>query len=259
MARIRITRRIFQLFFLGGSVSLLIKGLMGIGTKSVEYYCPMGGVVSIYGLLSKQQFICALNEMNLSIALVLLVGVIIMKRSFCSWICPLGTIFEHLVWVRRKVLGKDTLRVSNFADGVLRNLKYVVLALILIFTFRASELIFRGYDPFYVLFTGGKGHGVIPVISVSVLAGVLALSFLFEMAWCRYLCPLGAVMNPLSRLGLLKVKRNGASCNACRVCDTVCLQRIPVSEVDKVTHVECTSCLDCVAKCARTGALDIGV
>ncbi|MFH1313291.1 MAG: 4Fe-4S binding protein [Candidatus Eisenbacteria bacterium] len=259
MAKIKTVRRLFQLFFLGGSVALLIRGLMGLTSRTVEYYCPMGGIVSIYGLFRKQQFICALNETNLSIALVLLVGVILIKKSFCGWVCPLGTIFDWFAWLRRKTLGKDFLRIPDLPDAVLSKIKYVVLAIILILTFRASELIFRGYDPFYILFTGGKGHGLIPVVSLVILIGVLVTTFIFEMAWCRYLCPLGAVMSPLSRFGLLKVKRNRAHCSGCGVCDTVCLQRIPVSKLTRVTRTDCTICLDCVARCPEDRALDIGV
>jgi polyferredoxin len=259
MAKIRITRKIFQLFFLAGSVSLLMKGILGIGSRTVEYYCPMGGVISVYGLIRGGRFICSLNEMNLSIALAVLVGVILTKKSFCSWVCPMGTLFEYSAWVRRKVLRRDSLRVPDSTDAILVYLRYVILALILVLTFRASELIFRGYDPFYVLFTGGQGHGVIPVVGLSVLVGVVVMTFLFEMAWCRYLCPLGAVMTPLSRIGLLKVKRNDADCNGCGACDAVCLQRIPVSRLEKITRADCTGCLDCVTACARRGALDVGV
>ena len=259
MAKIKIARRVFQAFFLGASLSLLVKGLLGLTTKTVEHYCPMGGLVSIYGLLKKQQFICALNEMNISIALALLIGVIITKKSFCSWVCPLGTIFDWFAWLRRKTLGRDFLRIPNLPDALLSNIKYLVLAAVLILTFRASELVFRGYDPFYVLFTGTQGHGLIPIVSLAILLGVLVLSFVFEMAWCRYLCPLGAAMNLPSRVGLLKIKRNASRCTGCGACDAVCLQRIPVSGLVKVNRADCTSCLDCVARCPETGALDIGI
>lgn len=259
MAKIKIVRRLFQVFFLGASLSLLIRGLMGITARTVEYYCPMGGLVSIYGLFKKQQFICALNEMNISIALALLVGVIITKRSFCSWVCPLGTVFDWFAWVRRKTLGRDRLRIPDLTDAALSNIRYLVLALVLVLTFWTSELVFRGYDPFYILFTGGQGHGLIPVVSLAILIGVLACTFVFEMAWCRYLCPLGAAMNPLSRVGLLKIKRNASRCTRCGACDAACLQRIRVSELIKVTRGDCTSCLDCVASCPETGVLDIGI
>jgi polyferredoxin len=249
---------VFQIFFLAAAASLTVKLLAGVRTPTVEYYCPMGGVVSLWGLVKKQQFICALSEMNLSLALAVLAGVVLTKKSFCSWVCPLGTIFEGLAGIRGKVLKRDALRVPDGADWVLSKVKYVVLVLIVVLSYRTSELVFRGYDPFYTLFTGGKGHGLIATWSLIFLGIVLVGTFLFEMAWCRYLCPLGAVMDPLSKIGLLKIKR-GAACTDCGACDRACPQRIPVSKVAKVTRMDCTNCLSCVSKCKTRGALDLGV
>jgi polyferredoxin len=259
MAPIKIIRRLFQVFILGACVYLMVKLLAGIPTRTVEYYCPMGGIVSIWGLIRRQQFICALNEMNVSVGAALLVSVLLLKKAFCSWMCPLGTLFEGAAWLRRKTLGIEPLRVPDRVDSRLVYLRYVVLALMLVMTYRVSDLVFRGYDPFYILFTGARGHETIPVVSGLIVVGILVAAFFFEMSWCRYLCPLNAVMSPLSKIGILKVKRDAAACTSCGVCDRVCLQRIPVSEIEKVTRVDCTNCLDCVTKCKVRGAMDIGV
>jgi len=258
MAPIKIARKAFQLFFLAAAVSLTVKLLVGVRGPTVEYYCPMGGVVSLWGLVKKQQFICALSEMNLSLALAVFAGALLTKKSFCSWVCPLGAIFEGLAWLRGKVIRREALRVSDRADWVLSKVKYVVLVLIIVLSYRASELVFRGYDPFYTLFTAGRGHEVMATWSLVILGAVLAGSFIFEMSWCRYLCPLGAVMDPLSKIGLLKVKR-GAACNGCGACDRACLQRIPVSKLSKVTRADCTNCLACLSRCKTPGAMDLGV
>ena len=258
MAPIKIARRAFQVFFLAATVTLTVKLLAGVRAPTVEYYCPMGGVVSLWGLVKKQQFICALSEMNLSLALAVFAGVLLTKKSFCSWVCPLGAIFEGFAWTRGKVMKRETLRLPDKADWVLSKVKYVVLVLIIVLSYRVSELVFRAYDPFYTLFTAGKGHGLIATWSLVLLGGVLVGTFLFEMAWCRYLCPLGAVMDPLSKIGLLKVKR-GAACDECGACDRACLHRIPVSKLSKVTRMDCTNCLSCMSKCKTRGALDVGV
>jgi polyferredoxin len=174
-------------------------------------------------------------------------------------VCPLGTLFEGAAWLRRKVMDRERLRIPDRLDSHLGYLKYVVLALILILTYHFSEIVFRGYDPFYILFTGARGHETIPVASALILGSVLAAAFLFELSWCRYLCPLNAVMSPLSRAGLLKVRRNADACTACGACDRACLQRIPVSRVEKVVSVDCTNCLDCLTKCKVPGAMDLGL
>ncbi|MGD9400832.1 MAG: 4Fe-4S binding protein [bacterium] len=259
MAPITITRRLFQGFILAACVYLMVKLLAGVSTRTVEYYCPMGGIVSVWGLIRRQQFICALNEMNVTIGVALLLSVLLVKKAFCSWVCPLGTLFEGLTWLRRKTLGKKRLRLPDYVDSRLIYLRYVVLAVILVFTYRLSELVFRGYDPFYILFTGARGHETIPIVSALIIVGVVAAAFLFEMSWCRYLCPLNAVMSPISKAGVFKVKRDSGKCTACGACDDVCLQRIPVSQLRKVSRVDCTNCLDCVSKCRVPGAMDISV
>lgn len=259
MTAIKIMRRAFQVFILAASVYMMVRLLAGVSSRTVEYYCPMGGIVSIWGLIRRQQFICALNEMNVSIGAALLVSVFIIKKSFCGWICPLGTLFEGATWLRRRVLGRERLRVPDSVDSKLLYLKYAVLAVILILSYHLSEIVFRGYDPFYILFTGTRGHETIPVVSALILAVILALAFIFEMSWCRYLCPLNAVMSPLSRVGLIKVRRNADTCTECGACDRACLQRIRVSRMAKVTHVDCTNCLDCVSECKVPGAMDIGI
>lgn len=259
MTPIKIIRRLFQAFFLAACVWLMVKLLAGLGTRTVEYYCPMGGIVSVWGLIRRQQFICALNEMNVSIGLALLLSVVIVKKAFCGWVCPVGTLLEGAAWLRKRTLGRERLRVPDSVDSKLGYLKYVVLALILILTYQVSEIVFRGYDPFYILFTGARGHGTIPVVSGLILLGVLVGAFFFELSWCRYLCPLNAAVSPLSRLGLLKVRRNGDKCTGCGACDAACLQRIPVSGLEKVTRVDCTNCLDCMSECRIPGAMDIGL
>lgn len=237
----------------------MVKLLAGVSTRTVEYYCPMGGIASIWGLIRGQQFICALNEMNVTIGVALLVSVLVVKKAFCSWVCPLGTLFEGVVWLRRKTLGSERLRIPDYIDSRLQYLKYVVLGVILVLTYHLSELVFRGYDPFYVLFTGARGHETIPVVSALIVVGVLAAAFFFEMSWCRYLCPLNAVMSPVSKVGVFKVKRDAARCTACGACDSACLQRIPVSQLDKVSRIDCTNCLDCISKCRVPGAMYIGL
>ena len=246
------------MFFLGAGTWLLIKILVGIPTRTVEYYCPMGGIVSFWGLIRGQHFICALNEMNVSMAVALLVSVVLVKKSFCGWVCPMGTLFEWMARGRRKVPGRDRGRIPDRLDSRLVYLRYIVLGLILVLSYRFSELVFRGYDPFYILFTGARGHETIPVLSAALLGAVFLLAFAFEMSWCRYLCPLNAAMSPLSRIGLLKVRRDDGKCSRCGACDRACLQRIPVSQLESVTKVDCTNCLNCVSECPVPGAIYVG-
>ena len=94
-------------------------------------------------------------------------------------------------------------------------------------------------------------------ITAGFLVGVLAAALFVPFIWCRYLCPLGATIDPLSRAGALRIRRNRDRCTDCGVCDTICPHRIPVSQVAEVTARNCTNCLDCIEECPVDGALEL--
>jgi polyferredoxin len=133
----------------------------------------------------------------------------------------------------------------------------VVLGVVVALTWTVwrGDLGFRAYDPFYILFSWG-GHGTLG-FSFMILAAVLVICFVLPFFWCRYLCPLGAVMDPLSRFGALRMRRNAGVCTECGDCDPVCPHGIPVSTTDEVTARNCTNCLECAAACPEKGALEL--
>ena len=237
----RVLRTLAQSVFLAGVIALLARGLAGLTPNTCETYCPFGGLVAIFPLARYKAYTCALTELNVALLVSLIALTLTTKKSFCSWVCPLGTIQEWIGRVGKKTFGRYG-RLPGAADRWLMPLRYVVLG-------------FRAYDPFYILFTWG-GHEV-AAFSMFIVIGVLAATFFLPFAWCRYVCPLGAMMDPLSRVGGFRLRRNAETCTDCGRCDTACPHAVPVSTVDEVTARNCTNCLDCVSECPEKGALEL--
>jgi polyferredoxin len=55
----------------------------------------------------------------------------------------------------------------------------------------------------------------------------------------------------------LKITRNKDICTNCKLCDKACPLGLDVSEVDKVNHIDCHLCGDCIYSCPEKGALQI--
>lgn len=237
----RTTRRVVQFGFL----ALTLAGVF-VFRGNAERWCPLGGVESLYTYATEGNLTCSLAISNFYILAGVLVMTLLLRRGFCSYMCPIGTISE---WLQRGAarLGVRPISVPYRLDRRLSVLKYLVLTIILYFTYRASELVFRGFDPCYALISR---HGEDITAWAYVVAGAVAIgSLLVIVPFCRWLCPLAAVLNPFSHFGLTRIKRHQDACLDCGHCASVCPMAIPVDRVGQVTAARCLSCMSCVDGC----------
>ena len=255
-------RRALQIAVLLIAVNAGLGLALGWSMGGVERFCPFGGIETLWALVTRQSFTCAMGPYNFTLMIALLASALLARKAFCAWICPVGTVHEGLGWLLRRLGlrrggramgGLFTPRAG--LDRALRWLRLPVLILILIFTVHTGELIFRPYDPYYVLFSA-HGHDV-RWWSYLVLAGILALSVLVPMAWCRYLCPLGVSLWPFARVGWLRLARDPEACTSCGRCDRACAHDLRVATEPEVRSGECTLCLDCVEACGEARALSL--
>lgn len=227
----------------------------GWSLAGVETYCPFGGLETAWSFVTRRSFSCAAGELNLALFLALLGLTLIARKAFCSWVCPMGSLNEWIFRLLRRSGTRLPLEPSHRVDRALRWLRLPLLAVILAFTWQAGELVFRGYDPYYILMSS-HGHEV-RLWSYAILAAVLALGVVVPMAWCRYLCPLGVTLWPFSALGRLRLRRTESRCTACAACSRACPHGIDVAGGTQVRSGECTLCLECTEACPAAGALEL--
>ncbi len=96
------------------------------------------------------------------------------------------------------------------------------------------------------------------LVTLAVLAFLFALSFLVRNAWCRYLCPYGALLGLASLVSPMKVRRLESACTGCTSCSRVCPMHLKVHEVGTVRSPECTGCMLCLDACPEDMALTMG-
>jgi polyferredoxin len=236
-----------------------VRFALGRSVVTVETYCPFGGLETAYAFLTRQRFTCAAGDTNLALFIALIGLTFLARKAFCGWVCPVGALSEWEGRLAQRLFGRQGFtglwRIPPRVDRVLRIvLRIAVLALVLVATWTTGELVFRGYDPYYILFSA-NGHDV-RAMSYAILAGLAIIGLLLPMAWCRYLCPLGAAIWPFSAAGRLRLAREENSCTACGACDHACPQTIDVSQVETVQSGECTLCFECTEVCP-SGALEL--
>jgi len=86
-------------------------------------------------------------------------------------------------------------------------------------------------------------------VTVFFVIGVL----LTRRAWCRYLCPQGAISSLFHRISLFSKTKDFDKCVKCGTCTRTCPMKISTVEEeekrDRVQDRECIMCLQCVEKC----------
>ena len=101
----------------------------------------------MYKLLATGQFIEKIDWSATVLLIGAIISTILLGRYFCGWICALGTMQELFGKLGLKIF-KRRFEVNAKLDKVLRYLKYLLLVIILFFTWKTGTLVIRPYDPF---------------------------------------------------------------------------------------------------------------
>lgn len=227
------------------------------GVPTVDALCPFGGLEGIYSYLKEGIWLRRLAPSALILFGTVAVGTLLVGRTFCGWLCPLGTIGEFTALIGRK-LGIGGRELPAGLDRALRALKYVLLVVILYYTWTLGTLAWRAYDPWAAwmhLSAGWEEIVSTPWAFVVLFGAVIGASLFIERFWCRYLCPLGAALGILQKLSLTKVRRNRETCISCTKCDRSCPMGLHPMALEAVRDADCIACGRCTESCPVDGTL----
>lgn len=225
----------------------------------VEGFLPISGLMGVLDWVY-QGTLNRIHPAATVIFLLVLAIALLFRKSFCSWICPVGFLSDGLARLGRRLFGRN-FRPWRWLDITLQGLKYLILAFFAwaIFTMTAESLQEFIQSPYNKVADVKMGLFFVRLsqVGITVMLVLTFLSVLIQGFWCRYLCPYGALLGIFSGLSPVKIRREPASCTDCGLCDRACPSRLPVSSKLAIRSVECTGCLDCVASCPEQDALGL--
>lgn len=227
----------------------------------VDGWLPIAGLMNLKYLFVSHH-VPLIHPAAMVLTGAFLLSSLLLKKSFCSWLCPVGTVSEFLWKLGRKLFRKN-LVLPRWLDIPLRSIKYLLLAFFLYIVVSLSAEVLNAFmhAPFGIIadvkmlnFFRNMG-----VIGISVLFTLGVLSVLIKNFWCRFLCPYGALMGIVSLLSPVKIRRDANACIDCSKCSKACPSNLPVDQLVQIRSVECTACMECVASCPAQNALQFSL
>jgi polyferredoxin len=263
-------RRAFQLAFLALNVWIGIQfylfvryyetGGRGIPLDrppGVEGWLPIAALMNLKVLAATGR-IPQLHPAGMFLLVAFLSMSWLFRKSFCGWVCPVGTMSEWLWRLGRRTFGRN-FRLPRWADLPLRSLKYLLLGLFLFAVASMSVPAIRAFlEGPYGMVDDVKMLNFFRDLGLTggfVVAGLVLASIFVENFWCRYLCPYGALTGLVALASPLRIRREREACIDCAKCAKACPAGLPVDRLVQIRSAECTGCLLCVAACPAEGAL----
>jgi polyferredoxin len=218
----------------------------------IEGFLPIGALVSLKYWVTTGIF-PHVHPAALVLFLTFLAMSLLAKKSFCSWLCPVGTLSECLWKVGRRIFGRN-FYPWPMLDILLRGVKYLLLlffARLILLDMPSSALEAFLHSPYWAVSDVKMLHffsemSTTTLVCILILVG---LSLLYQNAWCRYLCPYGALLGLLSLMSPMKIQRREAACTDCHRCSKACPARLPIHRKMSVHSPECSGCLTCLNAC----------
>ncbi|MHA2365061.1 MAG: 4Fe-4S binding protein [Candidatus Hodarchaeales archaeon] len=217
----------------------------------------------------------------------------IFGRFLCGWACPFGLIqeLEALIPVKKiyptKKTNESASEIAQFFAGALIILvAFIGISRVLgppevdnqlssTFGIIAIDPL-TALDPVATLLTFipyiliGEPNLIIENIRsldiwfwfrITVLLIVIIIPIFIPRAYCRYICPTGAIMGRFGKHSILGIVRNPTICNIdnCNNCESICPMGVRILEYpDRIRDSMCIGCLDCAYSC-QEGAIQLKI
>ncbi|MCH8906675.1 MAG: 4Fe-4S binding protein [Candidatus Heimdallarchaeota archaeon] len=277
--RIRSIRLITQLIMF-----VLVNGVI-IGLSRVPFPAPISFPAgspfgTVWGGLDAIQFILTRGQFPfLVFGLFFLTGATVGKL-FCGWACPVG-LWQDLLAIfplkKTKIskpdnkafqdisgfilwfvvgwsawIGFQRIDRGNLEENFFTSIPYGFIdpagTLFITLWYAFTWKILPGENSFDAI----DSMGTMFLWKMGALLVIMFISMKVPRAYCRWVCPTGALLGYMSKNSILTVKRDPLKCtDGCKACEDACPMGVPITDEDPdgIANSLCINCGNCIDAC----------
>lgn len=174
------------------------------------------------------------------------------KRWYCSWVCGCGGLAETLGDPYRHLSDKS-LKAWKYERWIIHSVLVLIViltAILWINSFTNGEVLGEIGN------TYARVYGFVIGAGFAGVAGVGFYPLMGSRVWCRFGCPLAAILGILQKyFSRFRITTNGGQCISCGNCSTYCEMGIDVRSYaqrgDNIVRASCVGCGICAEVCPR--------
>jgi polyferredoxin len=219
-------------------------------------------------------------------SVLLLVATVVWGRWFCGWLCPFG-VYHQLTTRTLSRWRRTRWSVSENAAGA--RAKYYLLVFLLACLVGGWDMV-GWIDPLCLMYRGlgvaqawevyrsagamvpesvftglirdvaASGRAIAPerarlvpwgsFLTLGLLLLATGLNYVRPRLWCRYLCPLGALLGIAAHRPFVRLRLDPDACRSCHLCAQVCPSGAGPEAYGRWKASECFSCRSCQQLCS---------
>lgn len=280
-------RRISQILFALLFIFLLIRTEDRLAINSVpflsKFFFQFDPLLSLSTFLATWRI-----PEGVLFALFLVLITLLLGKVFCGWVCPLGAIHNAVSYIRKKdlwglrknwlkfqrvkyyllvffliaalfslelfgILDPLSILYRSLSLGIFPGLNYGVRAFFDTLYFSDVASVTSISEPFYSflkdnILTFRQPIYIQGLFFTVLFFGLVILNLYRRRFWCRYLCPLGALLGFLSKTSMPKLVVD-ENCTSCMLCVDQCPSEADPNATELWKKTECFLCWNCVEVC----------
>lgn len=241
------------------TIRIILSTLFFLGAVAYLVFSPV--LHPVLRVVEKVQIIPSAIAVSMGAIAFWLGMTFLFGRVYCSTVCPIGTLQDIVISIRKKVLKKG----RQFSYHPARPVRYHIFLIYILCLIVGVAAVSVWIEPWNMMrnicgvFNHAEGETLWLHFGIGMATGiaggivsalmVIACTVLTGRGFCTMICPIGTALGSVHELTLFHIEIDPDKCINCMKCEEICKSQCVKVVGRYVDNSRCVRCFDCLKVC----------